>query len=147
MRRAYSSLWDGGDAWELPALEQLEGGSAARGDPRDSACDARVVHGPDRIAAADDGVAVALGQGTGDGEAAFGEARPFEDAHRTVPEHRLCARDLRGELRTRARADVEPQPPFRQRVERDHLDCCVGVERVGGDDVDREDRLEREGIL
>ena len=47
----------------------------------------------DGVAAADDGEAVAVGDRLRDRERALGEARPLEDAHRAVPEHRLRAGD------------------------------------------------------
>ena len=47
----------------------------------------------DRVAAADDRVAVVVGDRLRDAERALGEPRPLEDSHRPVPEHRLRAAD------------------------------------------------------
>ena len=80
-------------ARELLALEQLERGAAAGGDPRDAVGDAGLVDGAHRVAAADDREAVAVGDRPRDRERALGEARPLEDAHRAVPEDRLRGRD------------------------------------------------------
>ena len=44
----------------------------------------------------------------------------------------------------RLRPDVEPEPTVGQRVERRHLRLRLGLERARRDDVDRQDRLERE---
>src|SRR4051812_27666713 len=104
--RAYSSTRDRGDAGELASFEQLERGAAAGRDPRDAFGDAGFVDGPDGVPAADDGVAVAVGERAGDRERPFCEARPFEHPHRPVPEHRARAGDAPGELLARPRADV-----------------------------------------
>src|SRR3954447_685676 len=112
-------------AGKLLALEQLERRAASGGDPRDAVGNPRVVHGANRVAAADDGEAVRLGERAGDRECPLGELRPLEDTHRAVPEGRACRRDALREVGTRLWTDVETQPALRQRVERS--DLRVGV--------------------
>src|SRR3954453_18165115 len=147
MARAYSSTGNRGDTRQLATLEQLERGPAAGRDPRDAIGDAGVMDGADGVSPAHDCVTATVGDRPRDGERPLGEARPLEDAHRPVPEHRLRTGDLLGERVARARADVEPEPPCRQLVERHDLGCRVGVEGVGGDNVGRQHGVERERIL
>ena len=95
---------------KLLALEQLERGAAAGRDPGDAVGDAGLVDRAHGVAAADDREAVAVGHGARDGERALGEARPFEDAHRPVPEDGLRVGDRGRELLARLGPDVEAEP-------------------------------------
>src|SRR4051812_27526769 len=79
---------NGGHAGQLPALPQLERRTAAGRDPRDARGEAELLDRPHRVAAADDGIALAGGDRLGDGLRALREPRPLEDAHGAVPEDR-----------------------------------------------------------
>src|SRR5262249_170797 len=71
------------------AFEQLQSGAAAGRRPRHPAGEAELVQRPDRIGAADDGKRLGVRDGLGHRFRPFGEARPFEDPHRPLPEDRL----------------------------------------------------------
>ena len=92
---------------QLLALEQLERGAAARRDVGDLVGDAALVHGRDRVAAAHDRQRLGRGDRLGDRQGSARERLRLEDAHRSVPEDRLGARDGVGEAARRLGADVE----------------------------------------
>src|SRR5207244_10480604 len=76
-----------------------------------------------------------------------GEAWPFEDAHRAVPEDRACSGDRAHEPLARLGPDVEAEPVLRQAVERVDARLRILLERGGADDVARQLHLEAERIL
>jgi hypothetical protein len=95
------------DAREDLALEHLERGAAAGGDVVDAVGEAGLVDRRDAVAAADQGVAGALGDRAGQREGAAGEGRALEQAHRAVPEQHLGVADGGGEAGLGVGADVE----------------------------------------
>ena len=101
---------------------------------------------PRRVGSADDRVGVGLGYCLRHRPRALGEAGPFEDAHRAVPEDRPRPGDLGRESLARLRADVQPEPTVGERVVGDDLRLGVLGELCGCDHVTRKLDLEAERV-
>src|SRR6185369_5896161 len=82
-------------------------GAAAGGDVCDVAGAAGFLELSDRVAAADDRVRARIRDRVRDRHGAGGEALPFEDAHRAVPEDRLRRLDACAVPLARLRPNVE----------------------------------------
>src|SRR5262249_12567917 len=134
-------------ARQLLALEQLEGGAAARRDPRDAACEAELVQRTHRVTTAHHRVCLRERNRFGHRLRALREAGPLENAHRAVPEDRPGAVQEGGDAPPRLRPDAEAEPALRDGVVRDDLRFGVGFEGRGGDHVRRQLDLELEGVL
>jgi hypothetical protein len=89
------------------ALDEFQERTAAGGNVGNLVSDAVLVDSRQRVAAAGDGEAGAVGDGLGQGLGAFAELVEFEDADRTVPEDGLGGLDEVGETGGGQRADVE----------------------------------------
>src|ERR1051325_5996204 len=142
-----SNLRNHRDSGQLRPLEELQRGAAARGEPRHLVVEAELVERARRVRAADDRVGIGLRDRLGHCACAFREGRPLEDAHRAVPEDRLCAGDLGGEGLTRLGPDVEAEPAVRERVVGNDLGLGVRLEGGRGHDVPRQLDLEAERVV
>ena len=134
---------------KLLALEQLERRAAAGRDPRDAVGDARLVDGADRVAAADDGEAVA---------AATAPARPRTCPRRTAATRRRpsgrsrrpSSRGLRSGARSRSRVSGPMSSPSQPSGSASNGVTCVSASSANderGDDVGREHDRKRERVL
>src|SRR6266536_2294410 len=99
------------DAGQRPALEQLEAGATAGGQVVDLLREAELGEGGGRVAAADHRVGVGRCDRLGDGSGTGLEGRPFEHAHRAVPEDRPGAPHGGREGGSGGGADVQAPPP------------------------------------
>src|SRR6266851_8561391 len=103
-------LSQGLQPWKLPVLQELEGRSPAGGHVVDVAGQPEGGQGSRAVAPSDDREASTAGNRLGDGARPSREAIVLEHPHGPVPEHRAGVGDLVGELRRRARSDVEALP-------------------------------------
>src|ERR671924_958124 len=108
----------------------VERGPAAGRDPRDVVGEPGVMQRAHRIGATDDREPVDGGDGLGHRLRPLHEPRPFEDAHRAVPEHRLRRPDPLGEEAAGLRPDIEPEPAVRELVVRHNASLRVRLERL-----------------
>src|SRR5262249_1521844 len=136
--RVRSRGLQGGEAGELLALEELEGGAAAGGDVGDGVQLAGAGERGDRVAAADDGRAGAGGERGGDGQRAVREGVALEYGHRPVPERGAGGRDLGGVRLRGGGPDVDPQAIGRERVRRHDLRLRARLGPVGNQVIDRQ---------
>ena len=104
----------GGQPGEVAELEQFERRAAAGGHVVDVVGEPELGERRRRVAAADDGERLGVGDGLGQGARAGGEAGVLEHAHRAVPEHGAGVHHDVAELGRRARTDVEALGAGRQ---------------------------------
>jgi hypothetical protein len=143
-----SFVGEGGYAGEDFAFEELEAGSAAGGDVGDTAGDAGLLDGSDRVSASDNrGGVVVAGDGVGDGVGALREGGHLEDAHGAVPDDGAGFGDLLFEEGDGFGADVEGHEVCREgTVAGEDLGFGVGGELVGEDVVDGEEEANTFGL-
>ena len=107
---------------------KVEGGAAAGREPVHVVAEPELDHRRGRVAAADHGVALGVGDGLGDRPGPGRERRQLERAHRAVPEDRAAAGDPLRVLGGGVGADVEAHPALGDVDPVQVLDLGAGVE-------------------
>src|SRR6266508_5259127 len=123
------------DPGEAPRREELERGTAAGRDVRESIGDAGLLHRGDALAAADDRDRVGLGEKKRERAGAAVERRLLEDAQGPVPEDRLRGIEEALELFERLPADVEGHRVWRDLRDPDGARVLAVVRRARDDEI------------
>src|SRR5262245_63838905 len=112
------------DAGQSTAREKLEGRATSSRNVRDPIGHARLFHRRNRVAPADDRRALDARDGARDGVGANRERCDLENAHRSVPHHRLRVGDRFFVRFDRRPSDVDAKPIADPRVGHlEHLVC------------------------
>mmetsp|Transcript_65397 Transcript_65397/g.169905 ORF Transcript_65397/g.169905 Transcript_65397/m.169905 type:complete len:293 (-) Transcript_65397:667-1545(-) len=126
-RSRATRLVEGSHARQDLSFQELQAGTATRGDVRHLGGQARLVHSGHGVAAADDGRGtILLGQlseALRDLVGALGELRALEDAHGTIPDDGLAIRKCSLDLLVRLGPVVQAQPAIRDRISSHHLEA------------------------
>src|SRR5579859_4069404 len=104
-------IFQDGNAGKCLALEVLEGGASAGGDPREAAVQSQRFDGGDRVTPTDQRVCPAPGDGPAERLGAVAEVLDLGDSHRAVPDHRAGGPQSLTKQRNCFRTDIQRHPP------------------------------------